>query len=155
MDCGQERVISSCWRRWVTQMLHALDNKTKLLTPPPTYIMQFGLASWPWPDAARPPVRMSKHSSTCQEPRDEEHTLQRDTSIRTSQAHIPFRSDPAEREAAVAAVPGAPPPGRRRTSHAPRRPLSKNFLLCSCGGVALGIGAAARPTRLRPAAGVP
>lgn len=40
----------------------------------------------------------------------EEHTLQRDTNIRTSQAHIPFRSDPADREAAVAAVAGAPPP---------------------------------------------
>lgn len=49
---------------------------------------------------------------------------------------------------------GAPPPPWREEGYgAPRRPLTNAFLLS--GGVALSVGAAARPTRRQPIAGAP
>lgn len=89
---------------------------------------------------------MSKHSSACQETRNEEHTLLRDTSIRTSQAHNTFRSDPADREAAVAGVRAAPPPMvQKRGARTPMTATHQDLPLSGYSGVAAA-SATARPS---------
>lgn len=142
-----------------TQILPAFDCTTKLLTPPPP--------PHPWyiHHAVRPDFMAlagrtapaSAHEqalSTCQDTRAKNiHFSVTQTFGRlrhTSHSVLILRIERRQSRPWRAPL---PPPWREEGFGAPRRPLTNAFLLS--GGVALSVGAAARPTRRQPIAGAP